>query len=74
MRPLGVLYTLLHLWPTLGHDNKDPVRPEENWSKEMLTRIFNKFEWSNKKVKELKNYFSNLSKMGTSHSVYIKQL
>lgn len=40
----------------------------------MLTRIFNMVEGSNKVLKELKNYFSTLTQIVSSHSMSIKHL
>ncbi|WMV55114.1 hypothetical protein MTR67_048499 [Solanum verrucosum] len=51
---------------------KEQAGPEGNRTEDMISRIFNNVEGSDKVLKELKNDYSTLSKKATSHSVSIK--
>ncbi|WMV19322.1 hypothetical protein MTR67_012707 [Solanum verrucosum] len=54
--------------------SKKPARSEGNRTEEMITRIFNKVEGSDKVLKDLKNDFSTMTLKVTYNFVSIKQL
>ena len=59
------------------HDRPRPKEPaglEGNRTKQILTRIFIKFEGSDKGLKDLKNNLSTIYPIVTSHLVSIKKL
>ncbi|KAK4718119.1 hypothetical protein R3W88_016457 [Solanum pinnatisectum] len=56
------------------HEHQNPKESENVRSKDMLSRILNKIEVSNKVLKKMKEDVSTLNETVPSHSVSIKQL